>query len=550
MNPLAPTTCVRLLTALAAITLVLIAAGCGSSNNAAPNSQGFSKSSLSGTYVLSVSGTDVNANASTFSFFTIVGTVAADGGGNITGGTVDINDPDIGGIFTNQTLTASTYSVSQDGRGTATLVTPQGTFGLDFALTSASHGLVTRFDSCGSSCGSGSGTIDLQGSATQSSLTSLAFSLSGANSSQNPLGSVGAFTLDGSGNITAGLQDFNENGSSVQSSNTGLAVSGSVVLSSSTAGTAQLTTSSTFGTMHFDVRVIDSSHLKLISTNGGWVLSGDAFRQQTSFTAGQVVYTFSGIDSNGFPLVAGGYATTDANGTLTNGVEDYNDSGTANSSTFTGMCSANAPFAGGRCQLAVAGFSNGSLQAFTFAAYPSSGGVLLLEDDSLGLMQGAGYSQSATSFAASQGYGLNLSGANTDGTNWFQVDDIAQFDAGSPDTSLSGPTNMTGSLDENDVDFSLVSGVRLSGAYVPDSTATGRGLMNVTTNGTAIGGLSLAYYVVDDSNVLIIEGDQGQVAAGVIQLQSSSSSAVASARAFSMVRPPIRLPAFTRRKAN
>ena len=176
-------------------------------------------------------------------------------------------------------------------------------------------------------------------------------------------------------------------------------------------------------------------------------------------------------------------------------------------------------FASGRCQLALTGFSNGNLGNFVFAAYPSSGGIQLLEIDSLGFLQGTAHAQTATSFAASQGYGLNLSGANFDSTfgSWFEVDDIAQFNA---TTAVAPATNMTGVLDENDVGFQLASRVALSGTYAPDSPATGRGLISVPILNTFIGTLNLAYYVVDPSTILFVEGDSSQVAVGTFELQS------------------------------
>ena len=63
MNPLASTKCAgRLLMALAAISSILFAAGCGSSSSlTTPNPVGFNNGSLNGTYVISISGTDVNA---------------------------------------------------------------------------------------------------------------------------------------------------------------------------------------------------------------------------------------------------------------------------------------------------------------------------------------------------------------------------------------------------------------------------------------------------------------------------------------------------------
>src|SRR5271166_1555448 len=92
MNSLASTKYARrLLMALAAIATILLMAACGSNNGPTPSAGGFTNSNLKGTYVLAVSGTDVD-NAGDVAFFAIVGTIAADGNGNITGGTVDIND--------------------------------------------------------------------------------------------------------------------------------------------------------------------------------------------------------------------------------------------------------------------------------------------------------------------------------------------------------------------------------------------------------------------------------------------------------------------------
>ena len=97
MNPLAYTKCAgRLLMALAAIASILLLASCGSSSSSgppAPNNQGFNNSNLKGTYVFSISGTDIRSGNE--SFFAFVGTIAADGNGNITGGTVDINDANL-----------------------------------------------------------------------------------------------------------------------------------------------------------------------------------------------------------------------------------------------------------------------------------------------------------------------------------------------------------------------------------------------------------------------------------------------------------------------
>jgi hypothetical protein len=518
----------NLLLALLTLSLLVACGGSSSPTAVAPPSGGFTNSDFTGTYVIAISGADANANAETESFFSIVGTVAADGNGNITGGAVDINDPDIGGVFLAQPVSASTYTVTADGRGKGNLVTPQGTFGLDFVLTSNGHGLITRFDDSGS----GSGTLDTQGSTSQSALNSLAISLTGTDSTSTYLlGSVGAMTLDTSnGNITSGSEDFTEGISSAGLTN--LLLSGSVNLTSGTQGTAALTTS--FGALTFDVWVIDSSHMKLIETDSGAVLAGDAFTQQATMPDNVLAYTLSGSDSSGGAAAAGGLATWSANA-ITDGFEDYNDNGNVQSvASFTGSCTDIT--SEGRCQLVLTGFSNGVAQSFTFAAYPASVDgqslLLLLEVDSLGQLEGVAYAQSATSFAASQGYGLNLSG-----TNGAEVDDIAEFTA---DSSTSSPNMSPGIMDENDLG-SPYQPEALSGTYTPGTGGDGSFVVPSLKYG-AVGGLSATYYVVDANNVVFLETDSAQVATGTFQLQgaSSSSSNVAQHPALTMVRPFVR----------
>jgi len=516
---------ISLLLALGAITfLAACGGGSGSPKVIPPPSGAFTASSFSGTYVFSVAGTDATTTSS--SFFALVGTITADGAGHITGGSVDINDPNIGGFFPAQAIAATTYTITSDGRGfISNLITPNATFALDFVLTSSSHGLISRFDSLGS----GSGTIDLQVSTSQSALQSLAFSLSGTDAtSVFLLGSVGAVTLDASGNVTSGTEDFNEGGSSAGMANLAITPTGSsLVLSSGNSGTATLITS--FGALNFDVWAVDSTHLKLIETDAAAVLAGDAFTQQTTVPAENLVFTLAGADGTGNALVAGGLLTAVGDGTFINGLEDFNDGGVIGTNpAFTGTC---ATFTAGRCELHLTGFGNG---AFIFAAYPSSGGIQLLEVDSLGQLQGAAYAQTATAFTTGQGYGFNLSG-----TNGAEVDDIAEFTAGT--------SNINGIIDENDLGAPLAP-VALVGTYAPDSPADGRGSISVPSAKTFIGGLGLEYYVIDSSTALFIEGDSTQLGVGVFQLQNTPGSAAGAQAHFSTVRPLVRTHAAVRHK--
>jgi hypothetical protein len=526
--------------AAAAIAGIVFAAGCGNGSGITPpNNQGFTNGSFSGTYVISITGTDVNSTNEVVPF-TIVGTIQPNGNAGFGGGSIDIIDPGNLGINLGEAIsTTSSYAVSTDGRGTGSLVTSVGTFNIDFVLSSTSGGLISRFDDGSEGIGTGSGMILQQTPTSQSALTALAFGLSGADGNGFPLATVGGFTLSGSGSInTGGMQDINDNNSSAQSNNTtGIAITGgSVVLNSAgTGGTATITNASAdFTTLSFNVWVVSSTQLIFDETDGSNVLSGNAFTQQTTFPTGQIVFTLSG--QNGTPdlFVAGGYATADSSGdgNLTEGLEDYNDS--LNNSTVPTFTASTTNNGTGRFQLATTAFANGTDSNLQFAAYPSSGGVLMLENDSEGLAVGAAYAQSATALATSGGYAFNLTGANNLGpaTPFGEVDDIAQFNPGAPATSSSSAPNMTGSLDEN-VLGSLQPTSTLSGVYVPDTTNDGRGSITATNTNTLLGGFDLQYYVVNSSTVLFIDVDSEslldtdtfQVGTGVFQTQSSSASA-------------------------
>ncbi|MGA8765075.1 MAG: hypothetical protein WB562_19560, partial [Candidatus Sulfotelmatobacter sp.] len=494
-----------LLVALSALTLLV---GCGSSSPKAvpPPSGGFSNSNLNGTYTFSSEGFDSAGN-----FFAMAGSFAANGSGGITGGALDINDPAVG-VAPNQTIASnSSYTVTADGRGTATLGTPVGNFGLDFVLTSSSHGLITRFDTGGS----GSGSLDLQTSVALAG--PYTFSLSGVDASGvNPLVSVGTFTVSGS--TIAGVADVVEDINGVSLPSPGLTLTGSLALGSGTApGTATLTAGSF--TFNLDVYAIDSTHLKLIETDVAPIIVGDAFTQQTTIPSGQLVFTAAGLDSSDLPMAMGGYVTSDGASMLTTGLQDVNDAGVPAQVSFSGSF---LPLSGGRTQVTLNGLFNGTTgSSFTFAAYPTvNGGIQLLEIDGFGITSGAAFAQTSTSFASPEGYGFNLSGSNSGG---FEEDDIAEF------TATSG--SLTGIIDVND-EGSLDFNQKISGNFAADATAnSGRG--TVTT--TFVNGL---YYVVDGSNILFVETDNNQVGIGSFGLQASSSAQPALMMArFARVRP-------------
>src|SRR5579864_3710688 len=110
------------------ISTLMILTGCGGNGVSiakpvAPPSGKFSNSNLSGTYVFSVSGIDVNgAPYSVVGSFTANGS-GGNGGGAITGGTIDMNDANLSTPVAGSIASSSIYTVGIDGRGRATLNT-------------------------------------------------------------------------------------------------------------------------------------------------------------------------------------------------------------------------------------------------------------------------------------------------------------------------------------------------------------------------------------------------------------------------------------------
>jgi hypothetical protein len=522
---------------LLSTSTLLFLASCGTGNGTITNptpppTGGFSASDLNGTYVFSVSGTDMTGAP-----YAIAGTLTANGSGGITGGAFDLADQSGTAFASDFVADASvnsggSYNVGVDGRGKITITTSSITGGFpslifDFVLSSSSQGQITEFDSFAT----GSGTLDLQ-TANVTPTGAYAFSLSGA-SGTSPWATVGNFTVTNNSTLT-GFNDVNKSALllSPDCSLTGTLGLGPSATPSTTINSVIGGTTEFSGT--FDAIAIDATHLKFIEMDGAATLAGDGYSQtSTTFPTATVAFALEGSNTSGDPAAIGGLMTAGTSGIT--GTEDYNVNGETISSSplaFTAASTAD-PVDAGRYTLTMP--TGSFILGTTYAAYPSSGGLLLLEMDTDGITVGAGYSQTsgATFAATSQGFGLNLSGLFLSSSGNAEVDDIAEF------TATPSGTTISGVIDEN---YTGAAGAplfdeALSGTYAADTS--GRyGLTAITgTNsspGTLQGGLTLVLYAADGTNFPFVELDSNsasaQVAAGLIVLQSSTSSSSAVAR--------------------
>ncbi len=477
-------------------------AGCGSGSSStqfAPSATGtYTNANLSGMYAFSVSGTDQNG------FVALAGSLQADGNGNITSGVMDING--VTGIATNVPVTG-VYSVNADGRGLATLNAPGigSVFDIDFVIVSSKRALAVRFDTTSSA----SGSFDKQDSTAFSAgalAGQYAFSVSGIGANSGTFQSAGLFTTDGVGALTGGLQDFNNGGAVTSASLTGGSYS---VGSSNGRGTLSVTT--TAGTFNFAFYIVDATHLKLIETDGVPVLAGDAFRQTGPFSnanvSGPLAFTVGGGLTG--PFAAGGVINADGNGSITSGSADFNNGGAvAKSASTTGSYTISSS---GRGTLTLTSMFGSSPETFTFAIYPSSGGLLMMELDSGLPSSGVAFVQQSGSISnasISGNYGYNLTGINL-GNNG-EVDAIAHL-------SANGNGQFTGAMDLN-LTGCTTNNLLFSGSYSLPSNGSGSASMN-STGACAAGQQILGLYFVSNSRILVVELDNSLVSVGDIEAQ-------------------------------
>jgi len=480
--------CKRLSLAIAA-TLIPLLAGCGGSTKNPTPQGGFTNASLNGTYAMSFSGAEGTA------FFAVAGSISADGNGHITSGQLDVNEA---ASPINTTVTG-TYNVRADGRGVAGLVTSAGNFSLVFVMVGNNRALVTRFEQSAT----GSGSLELV-DPTAFSTTALAgtfvFNLNGIDINLNPFATVGAITTNSSGTVTSGVQDESDNGSIFTNETI---AGGSLQVGGNGRGTASLNTAA--GTLNFAFYVVDANHIKLVETDTVPVLAGEAFRQSGTISNaslnGPVAFTVAGSDVTAGPFAAGAVFNADGAGNIASGTEDLNDAGSV---------SPNAPVSGtyamdasGRGTLSL---SNVDIGTLTFAIYPTTNGVQMLDTNGTLVVTGAAFPQTgALSNGTVQGaYGMNYTGATANG----ELDVVASLNA-------NGAGHMTAIQDiSNPGAGPPSSGTALTGDYTLD--ATGRGPLTLQS---FLGQQNMAIYVLNGNRALFVELDPDIVAAGAMEHQ-------------------------------
>jgi len=228
---------------------------------------------LNGTYAFLLRGFDPSGNA-----LAIGGSFTATGGGNITGGVMDINDVSTGissALTINPSL-ASFYSLRGDHRGQLTLNTSAGSQTFDFAMGSISsvsgaaslgHIISTQTSPPNGSAISG---VFKQQDTTVFSLAAVtgdfAFGFEGADNSNARSAGAGRLTVNSVGSLANGVLDFNDNGSVTSGTTFTGVVDNNAVNSTTGRGTMTLNLSSG-SALHQAFYVVSANELFTVSTD-------------------------------------------------------------------------------------------------------------------------------------------------------------------------------------------------------------------------------------------------------------------------------------------
>jgi hypothetical protein len=482
---------------------------------------------FSGSYAFRFTGFDTGGSVA------IIGTITADGKGNITSGTEEVNR--VSGVApgvtvvpasTNTTtgvITGSTYSIDSngDGRGTLMLETTFGqlTVDSDYQLVLEPDGSVRFFQDHPTPPPTNPDTVSTHGEGIMKPMIGSSFSAStfsgnyafeftGEDLNTKPVALAGVVHADGTAQtLTPGTSDFNDAGTYGSQP-----ITGTFTFTASNIGTAQFTFAvpqSTQITLNFAYMFVSGSDLYFIetdeSTTGSgaptnYRMSGEMVLQQTNVTfnastlAGTSVATGTGIDSGGNASVfAGLLSTTACDGATTNTLsDDENDAGAITSASLEETCTVTQA---GRAAFTwvqpsppfVAAYLTGPGQGFLIGsdATVSTG---LLEQ------QTAGSAIALTSVEGQYALATPFPGET-------QVNNLLG------ETSADGAGNFLGTVDEVDSPGTTAHLDQSFAATIAGLAANGRGTMTAT--GTVPTGFPTQwiFYVLSSGSIRAIPAD-------------------------------------------
>ena len=273
---------------------------------------------------------------------------------------------------------------------------------------------------------------------------------------------AGAVTLDSSGNVTGGEEDYNDGFGLTDAPTPIAASSGALTVDATGQGTLTLTVGDTnlgaSGVETLGVQFVNANHALITQFDGSATSSGSLDLQSATSSPGNFAFTLSGVDTSYFPIAIGGIVTV-GSGAI-NGVVDVNDDGaiTTDFTLSTGTVSDTDAF--GR------GTITGTEIATTLGYYvvgPEA--VRLIVDDPTAAAVGSAYGQGTATFSAAS---IGSSVFGIQGNTWGEL-----YGAAGSFTTDGVSAIVSGVADDDENSGSIFSGVAIDGSYTMGSTGYG-----------------------------------------------------------------------------
>jgi hypothetical protein len=270
--------------------------------------------------IAAMSGTPQSAVVNTAFTGPLVAKVTT-GGSPTSGAVVTFTAPTTGasGTFAGGVITATTDA---NGLATSAVFTANGTTG-SYIVTATVAGVSTAAN------------FNLTNTAAPTA-NNYSFYLTGMeliNSGPNFYAVAGSVTIDPSGNVTAGEQDYNDAFGLTSPQPSGDTITGGTLTADPATGQGTLTlvTNNSLlgvsGTETLGVQFANTKHAIIVQFDGTATSSGSMdFQALPSTLSGPYAFTLSGVDTNYLPVVFGGVFSISGAG-LQNGIVDIDDAG-------------------------------------------------------------------------------------------------------------------------------------------------------------------------------------------------------------------------------
>jgi hypothetical protein len=492
---------------LAVVSLVFLAA-CGAGggpSNPGTGPAGYTNASFNGTYVFTLSGQCVNS-CTTPSVLQTLGTMTADGKGNITGGNWDLN---IGGAYNGTPLSLSgTYTVNSDGTASVTVNDGISTDAFVIMLTSPTGGYIEANDTQWAM----SGTIQKTTAVAAAPAGTYVFKIAGLTASSRAWAVAGAMNFT-SGNVTA---DANEAGVST------LLQTGSVtaVVYDAPSGRGTFTIVPSGGNplagMNFVFYAVDANTLELLSSDASFGFQGRA--EVASGTVGTPLTGSFAFLGAGFPdagqaqVSEGGVFTGDGAGNITSGVIDsVFDSNGQTGASLTGTGTVTTVNGVTRDALVLSATNAPNVKPLQNATVwmTSAGRGIFVSGDGDRAEVGTIQSQTGAPFTDNGTFGFGQAGWAITSNGAEGLDFVTLF------------TNSNGKVGGYTQALNLFGSPNVmtgDGTLTFNSAGT---IGNLTLNNTGIGTEDFRFYQYSSSQAFIMEVDQTAIATGTMTVQTS-----------------------------